>query len=200
MSAIYVAGFNLAVSCALARVGGMVVGAGRSLLKRQRFAVVRVGLAEAATAPEPFVLTAVAIVLLVTRKSSESVGSGEAIAALAGGLLALAGLSMTIWTLLSWRQLFVGHAVLGDQELVTDGAYAHVRHPVYLGGLVIWCGLSLCFLSVIAAAITVLYVIPVYVLYMRSEEAMMLESFGEAYRRYRQRVPMLLPRISARRG
>jgi len=200
MSAMYEVGFNLAVGCALARVGGMVVGAGRSLLKRRRFKVVRVGLAEVATAPEPFLLTAAAIVLLVSRKSSESVGTGEAIAALAGGLVALAGLAMTIWTLLSWRQLFVGHAVLDGQELVTEGAYAHVRHPVYLGGLVIWCGLSLCFLSIVAAAVTVLYVIPVYVLYMRSEEAMMLASFGEAYRRYKRRVPMLVPRIRTRQG
>jgi protein-S-isoprenylcysteine O-methyltransferase Ste14 len=37
-------------------------------------------------------------------------------------------------------------------------------------------------------------VIPVYLLYMRSEEAMMLESFGAEYSRYRREVPMLLPR------
>jgi protein-S-isoprenylcysteine O-methyltransferase Ste14 len=63
----------------------------------------------------------------------------------------------------------------------------------------IWCGLGVAFLSVAAAAITVLYVIPAYLLYMRSEEAMMLESFGEQYRRYRSRVPMLVPRPRALR-
>ena len=39
----------------------------------------------------------------------------------------------------------------------------------------------------------------VYMLYMRSEEAMMLEYFGDAHRRYRERVPMLLP-FRRRRG
>ena len=60
--------------------------------------------------------------------------------------------------------------------------------------LLIWCGLSVCFLSPEAAAVTFVYVVPSYLLYIRSEEAMMLDSFGDAYRRYRQFVPMLLPR------
>ena len=111
----------------------------------------------------------------------------------------LGGLGLVVWTLISWRQLFVGHAVLSGQELVTGGAYAHVRHPVYLGGIVIWCGLSACFLNVAAAAVTVLYVIPAYLLYMRSEEQMMLASFGDSYRRYKRRVPMLLPRLRTSR-
>jgi protein-S-isoprenylcysteine O-methyltransferase Ste14 len=40
----------------------------------------------------------------------------------------------------------------------------------------------------------VLYVLPAYLLYMRSEEAMMLNSFGAQYSRYRREVPMLVPR------
>lgn len=195
METMYVVGFNLAVGCAFARVGGIVVGAARSLLQRRRFESVRFGVVEAITLAEPVVLVATSYLLLVNRQSSSSVSSGEAIAALAGGLLALAGIALCVWTLLSWRQLFVGHGVLPDQQLVTSGAYGLVRHPVYLGGLVIWCGLSLAFLSLAAAAVSVLYVLPAYLLYIRSEEAMMLTSFGERYCSYRREVPMLLPRI-----
>jgi protein-S-isoprenylcysteine O-methyltransferase Ste14 len=197
--AVFITGFNLAVACAWARVAGILAGAARSLLRRRRFERVRFGLAEALTLPEPLVLGAVAYVLLVNREAASAVPSGDAVAALAGGLIALAGLAVAIWTLVSWRELFVGHAVLEGQRLVTAGAYGRVRHPVYLGGLMIWCGLGVAFLSVAAAAITVLYVIPAYLLYMRSEEAMMLESFGEQYRRYRSRVPMLVPRPRALR-
>ena len=60
-----------------------------------------------------------------------------------------------------------------------------MRHPVYLGALLIWSGLSLCFLSYVAAAITALYVIPAYVLYIRSEERMMLDTFGDQHAHYR---------------
>jgi protein-S-isoprenylcysteine O-methyltransferase Ste14 len=168
--------------------------AGRSLAMRKRFEAVRFGAIEAIVLPEPVLLAAAAYLLLVNRESADSVSGVEATAALAGGLVTLGGLGLVLWTLLSWRQLFVGHGVLEDQELVTGGAYGVVRHPVYLGAIVIWSGLSLCFLSAVAAAITALYVLPAYLLYARSEEAMMLESFGDRYRRYRREVPMLLPR------
>jgi len=109
--------------------------------------------------------------------------------------VAVWGFVLIVWTITSWRQLFVGHAVLADQKLVTKGAYGVVRHPVYLAALLIWCGLSLCFLSAEAAIVTSLYVLPAYLLYIRSEEMMMLDFFGDEYRRYRQQVPMLLPRL-----
>lgn len=190
----FLVGFNLAVACAFARAGGVLVFAARSLAMRHRFEALRFGATEVIVLPEPVLLAAAAYVLLVNRGSSSSVSGAEATAALAGGLVALAGLALVLWTLLSWRQLFVGHGVLSDQKLVTGGAYGVVRHPVYLGALLIWSGLSLCFLSPAAAAITALYVLPAYLFYIRSEEAMMLDSFGDQYSRYRREVPMLLPR------
>jgi protein-S-isoprenylcysteine O-methyltransferase Ste14 len=197
---VFVVGFNLAVGCAFARVGGIVIGAARSLANRHRFETARFGAVEAVTLLEPVVLAVTAYSLLVDRQSSGSASLGEAIAALTGGLVSLVGLALLVWSLLSWRQLFVGHAVLGDQQLVTGAAYGVVRHPVYLGALLIWGGLSLCFLSPIAAAITAVYVVPAYLLYIRSEEEMMLDSFGDQYARYRQKVPMLLPRLRPRNG
>jgi protein-S-isoprenylcysteine O-methyltransferase Ste14 len=189
----FIVGFNLATACAFARVAGILTGATRSWVKRRRFEVVRLGPVEVITLLEPVVLALAAYVLLVNRESASSASTVDAAAALAGGLVALTGLLLAVWTLLSWRQLFVGHGVLRGQRLVTSGAYALVRHPVYLGGVLIWAGLSLCFLSLPAAAVTAFYVVPAYLLYIRSEEAMMLDCFGEEYRAYRRRVPMLLP-------
>lgn len=190
---VYVIGFNVAVACAFARVGGIVIGALRSLASRHRFQVVRFGVVEAITLLEPPVLAITTYALLANRESASAVSGAEAAAAAAGALVALAGLTLVIWTLSSWRELFVGHAVLEGQQLVTGGAYGLVRHPVYLGALLIWGGLSLCFLSAPATAITGIYVTPAYLLYIRSEEKMMLASFGDQYRRYRQEVPMLIP-------
>jgi protein-S-isoprenylcysteine O-methyltransferase Ste14 len=198
--AAFIVGFNLAVACAFGRVGGVLIGGARSLAKWHRFETVRFGAVEAVTLLEPAVLAVTAYLLLVDRESSGTASVAEAIAALAGGLVSLAGLALVLWTLLSWRQLFVGHGVLAGQQLVTGAAYGVVRHPVYLGALLIWCGLSLCFLSPVAAVITAVYVVPAYLLYIRSEEAMMLDSFGDQYVRYRQQVPMLLPRLRAPNG
>lgn len=46
--------------------------------------------------------------------------------------------------------------------------------------------------------VTLPYVLPAYVVYMRSEEQMLLAHFGEPYARYRERVGMLFPRLGAR--
>jgi len=96
---------------------------------------------------------------------------------------------------MSWRQLFFGHGVLEQQQLVTGGAYGFVRHPTYLCALLVWGGLSVSVLNPIVALVTALYVAPTYVAYIRAEEAMMEAHFGDAYRRYRADVPMLVPRI-----
>ena len=84
--------------------------------------------------------------------------------------------------------------MLADHELVTGGAYGFVRHPVYLAALLVWLGLAVGYLSGTAFVVTALYVIPIYLLYIHSEEDMMLETFGDAYREYRHAVPMLVPR------
>jgi hypothetical protein len=115
VSAMFDIGFNVAVACAFARAAVVLAGGARSLAQRRRFAVVRFGAPEALTVPEPFALAATAAVLLANRESSASVPAGDAIAALAGGLISLAGVAVCVWTLLSWRQLFVGHALLPGQ-------------------------------------------------------------------------------------
>lgn len=190
----YVAGFNLAVACAFARSAGVLVFAARSWTMRRRFDALRFGANELIVVPEPLLLAAAAYLLLVDRESSDAVSKAEAAAALGGGIVAVMGFALVLWTLYSWRQMFVGHGVVEGQELVTSGAFGLVRHPVYLGALLVWAGLSLCFLSPAATAITALYVLPAYLLYIRSEEAMMLDSFGDRYRRYSRHVPMLVPR------
>ena len=143
---------------------------------------------------EPFLLLAWSYGFLANLPSS-----ANPIAAGAGAVVVLAGWALLVWTWLSWPRIYAGHAVLEDHALVSSGAYGMVRHPVYLGAFVIWFGLALGFLSLGTLLITVLYVIPSYHLYARSEEEMMLDAFGDEYRDYRQQVPMWLPRLASAR-
>src|ERR1700751_5495045 len=98
----FAVGFNLAVFAAFARVGGILVGAARSWLNRPSFEVVRFGLVEAVTLLEPLALGLAALLLLLGRKSAASATAADAVAALAGGMVALGGLALAVWTLLSW--------------------------------------------------------------------------------------------------
>lgn len=191
-----VARASLAVIAGAAFSRGVIVVLGgiRSLWGRRRFERARMGWAEVGVVPEPFLIAGASVALFVT---SPQPGLATA---LPGVLLTTAGLLLIAWTFRSWPSLHVGHGVLPDQKLLSTGAYGWVRHPVYVGGVLLWAALAVGFASLATAALTVLYVIPAYVLYARSEEAMMTEQFGDAYRRYAARVPRFLPRVSRRSG
>ena len=82
-----------------------------------------------------------------------------------------------------------------EQRLVTTGIRTRVRHPVYLAHLCemlawsIGTGLAICWVLTVFAVVTGTVMIK-----MEDEE---LESrFGEEYRRYRLKVPAVLPRTT----
>src|SRR5438552_1179847 len=195
MRAVYAIGITMAAGGALFRVGAVVVGVVRSLRARGRFTEFRVGPIECLTWLEPPALATAAILLLVDRGGLRSPSAVDAAFAVVGGVIVAYGVNVLLWAVLSWRQLFFGHGVLEGHELVDGGAYGFVRHPAYLAALLVWAGLSIAFLDPIVALVTALYVLPIYIAYLRAEETMMEAHFGDDYRRYRERVPMLVPRI-----
>jgi protein-S-isoprenylcysteine O-methyltransferase Ste14 len=192
-SSLYTTALTLAAIGGLARGVCVIYAFARSFLIRKRFVTFRFGWVEILVSPEPFILLGVAYSLFRGIESLSSPTTAQSIVAASGAALVLIGCAVVIWTVLSWTSIFAGHGVLEDHRLITRGAYAVVRHPVYVGAFLIWLGLALAFSNVLALVITVVYVIPVYILYLRAEESMMLESFGEEYRDYRSTVPMLLP-------
>jgi protein-S-isoprenylcysteine O-methyltransferase Ste14 len=82
-----------------------------------------------------------------------------------------------------------------QQNLVTTGIRAHVRHPVYLAHLcemLAWSvgtGLTVCWALTAFAIITGAVMI-------NMEDNELEKRFGEEYRQYRTRVPALLPRTT----
>jgi protein-S-isoprenylcysteine O-methyltransferase Ste14 len=79
-----------------------------------------------------------------------------------------------------------------DHELRTDGPYAITRHPIYTGllgmvlGTVLVNGLGSSLAFLVIAAVFLATRIPV-------EERLLSRTFPEAYGRYRERVPLLVP-------
>lgn len=81
-------------------------------------------------------------------------------------------------------------------RLVTDGFYQWVRHPLYLFGLLILWLSPLMTINVL----TVISGLTAYVFIgARFEEQRLLREFGEDYRAYRERTPMLIPWLRSRR-
>ena len=79
-------------------------------------------------------------------------------------------------------------------RLETGGVYAYVRHPSYVGALLILLGTDLVFRSAVGIAL-VGVVLWMLVRRMNREEAFMSEQFGDEYRAYYARSALLVPGI-----
>ncbi len=86
----------------------------------------------------------------------------------------------------------------GNGELVTDGIYRHVRHPQYLGLIVLTIGLLIQWPTIITLAMWPVLVLMYYRLAKR-EEKEAIEAFGERYEAYKQQTPMFWPSIKRKR-
>ena len=77
--------------------------------------------------------------------------------------------------------------------LATDGIFGHTRNPLYVGISVALCGIALIF----DLDWVLLLIIPCGVLLhlavVRREEQYLERKFGEAYGRYKERVPRYFP-------
>lgn len=84
--------------------------------------------------------------------------------------------------------------IVEDQQLVTDGVYQHVRHPLYLGEITRNLGFAITLSSVFG--LMVMLVGNVFlVLRLEMEEKMLSEAFGQEYTEYRKRTKKLIPFI-----
>jgi len=84
--------------------------------------------------------------------------------------------------------------VIQGHELITQGPYAVVRNPIYLGmfGLMVATGLAYSTWWAVGAAILVFLV--GNRIRIRAEEKLLREAFGERFDDYARRVPAFFPR------
>ena len=98
------------------------------------------------------------------------------------------GIALIVIVLASW--------LLYRQEgrLITDRLYGLVRHPQYTGLFVALFGEGVVHWPTIFSVALFPIIVLAYYLLARSEERKVEDEFGEAYREYRKRVPMFIPR------
>nr|HET7859986.1 isoprenylcysteine carboxylmethyltransferase family protein [Caldimonas sp.] len=110
-----------------------------------------------------------------------------------GVALVVAGLVFAVWARVrlgaNWSGIV---AVKSGHELVTSGPYAIVRHPIYSGLVLAFVGSAIA-LGELRGALAVALVVASLWRKLRLEERWMAEQFGDAYERYRGRVPALVP-------
>jgi protein-S-isoprenylcysteine O-methyltransferase Ste14 len=79
-------------------------------------------------------------------------------------------------------------------QLVKDGLYQHIRHPIYLGETLRNLGIVIVLTSVFGlffvAVATILLLFRIEI-----EERMLIETFGEDYREYRKNTKKIIPYV-----
>jgi protein-S-isoprenylcysteine O-methyltransferase Ste14 len=79
------------------------------------------------------------------------------------------------------------------RPFVTPGPYRMVRHPLYVGWLLaFWMTPTMTLAHLVFAVATTAYIL----LAIRFEEHDLVREHGEAYKHYRDRVPMLVPLLT----
>ncbi len=119
-----------------------------------------------------------------------------------GALLYFPGLALVLWGRLTLGEMYnvssgFGVQLYSQHRLITQGPYAYVRHPMYLGllvaafgGLLLYRTWTLVFLVANALAVIVFR--------GRREEQALAVEFGDKWQEYCRRVPALIPRVPRR--
>ncbi|MBI9039345.1 MAG: isoprenylcysteine carboxylmethyltransferase family protein [Bacteroidales bacterium] len=81
--------------------------------------------------------------------------------------------------------------------VIKNGVFKIVRHPIYLGAILLYFGLIVLTFSLISVFIWILIIIFYYII-SKYEEKILTKKFGNAYLQYITEVPMLIPRIFKR--
>ena len=101
-----------------------------------------------------------------------------------GGLLAGGGLAIGTWGVRSLGpSLTPGTEPLPSAPLVTTGAYAHVRHPIYAGLVLLLAGYTLAWSNWTMALIVGLVALQYFEAKARAEERWLMARYPE-YQRY----------------
>jgi protein-S-isoprenylcysteine O-methyltransferase Ste14 len=113
-----------------------------------------------------------------------------------GVVLVVIGLIIRILSLLALKQHFTySVAMIENHKLIETGLYKCIRHPGYLGQLLIFVGISTSLSNWLSIVLMVIPIAIGYIYRMRIEERFMTEQMGADYLNYRNRTKRLIPMI-----
>lgn len=113
-----------------------------------------------------------------------------------GILIIIVGLIIRIISIRTLKQYFTySVAKAENQEIIEKGLYKYIRHPGYLGQLIIFTGISISLSNWLAVILMLLSTLVGYVNRIRVEEKFMTEEMGDIYSNYQKRTKKLIPKI-----
>jgi protein-S-isoprenylcysteine O-methyltransferase Ste14 len=111
-----------------------------------------------------------------------------------GVALGVLGLATRLWAVLTLRERYTKTLLVQtDQTVERRGPYHWVRHPGYLGSLLVLNGLALASGNWIVLLLSLIATLLAYTYRIRVEDRMLVDALGEPYADYLQHVRALIP-------
>ena len=113
-----------------------------------------------------------------------------------GSVLVLIGLIIRVTSIIKLKQQFTYTVTrIEYHELIETGLYKIIRHPGYLGQLIIFLGISVCLSNWLSILLMIIPVLLGYLNRINVEERFMVEQMGQKYLDYQTRTKKLIPMI-----
>jgi protein-S-isoprenylcysteine O-methyltransferase Ste14 len=113
-----------------------------------------------------------------------------------GMSLIVIGLVIRIHSILTLKQYFTySVAKVENHEIIETGLYKFIRHPGYLGQLIIFIGISTAISNWLSILSMMIPITLGYIYRIKVEERFMIEQMGENYLNYQKRTKRIIPMI-----
>jgi len=112
---------------------------------------------------------------------------------LTGMLVTAFGYFLFIWSVLARGRYATSWEMPEDQRLVTCGPYRYIRHPSYLAYFILFTGLFLTLLNLMA--LVPIIAVPGYLRIATVEEELLVKRFGKAYIEYQRTTGKFFPKM-----
>jgi protein-S-isoprenylcysteine O-methyltransferase Ste14 len=112
----------------------------------------------------------------------------------AGVAFGFLGLAIRLWAVLTLRERYTKTLLVQtDQAVERRGPYRWVRHPGYLGSLLVLNGIALASGNWVVLLASLIATLLAYAYRIRVEDRMLVGALGQPYADYRQQVRALFP-------
>ena len=116
--------------------------------------------------------------------------------AISGLMLMSLGLVIRVYSMLTLKKYYTRTLILtADHSLFRKGLYKFIRHPGYLGTILIWCSCGLAMENGIIFIAALILISVAYFFRINNEEKMLMSQFGNEYLDYKKSSWRLIPFI-----
>ncbi|MCU1291922.1 MAG: isoprenylcysteine carboxyl methyltransferase [Bryobacterales bacterium] len=116
----------------------------------------------------------------------------------AGVVVAACGVGLRLWAVLKLRERYTRTLLIQDEHSIERGGpYRWLRHPGYLGSLLVLNGIALASGNWITLLASLIATLAAYTHRIKVEDEMLVAVLGESYAQYRREVKALIPSLRA---